>query len=168
MANHATIIDFLSISLSRNRQEGVRPLSPNEQLIADQLAARLDHKLAEVVQELEKVASCQQEDDGQEVDKNPPFEAFCAGMHQIGATLIPHLAQVYIDFKAENKLEGRSLDWIIKARSDAFIGYLMELAKVHGVAFDLNVTQIGDRETRILAQLEKDLRSLSLEAISAA
>ena len=161
MANNPTIVDFLSESLKAARSNGVAVLSPNQQRLADDLAATMDAKLSEIVGELEAVASCRQdESDTPEHEQKPPFVGFCSGLHKIGDALLPHLVDTFGDWLKVNKIEKTTFQWILEARSDAFINYLMELACVHGVAFDDTLTAIGQNERMILERLEADLRSL--------
>jgi hypothetical protein len=161
MADNPTIIDFLSESLRSARSGQERMLSPNQQRLSDELATLMDEKLSEMVRELEAVASCRQEEiDVPEQDKKPPFEGFCNGLHKIGDTLLPYLVQTFAQWVQTQNLEKTTFQWILDARSDAFINYLMELARVHGVAFDETLISIGQRERLVLQQLETDLRSL--------
>ena len=48
--------------------------------------------------------------------------------------------------------------WIIQARADAFVAYLLQLAQVHGLAFDDSLTKVGRTEQIALANLGADLR----------
>jgi hypothetical protein len=161
MIDNPTIVDFLSESLKSAHNNGRVVLTPNQQQLADVLATLMDAKLTEIVSELEAVASCRQEEsDVPEHEKKPPFEAFCYGLHKIGEALLPHLVQTYADAVKARGLEKSTFQWILDVRSDAYINYLMELACVHGVAFDDNLVAIGERERMILQQLEADLRTL--------
>jgi hypothetical protein len=160
MSEQATIIDFLGASLRGLEASGRPLLSPREQEVADDIAVSLDRALETMVSELEAVASCQQEDDGQAGEELPPFEAFCVGLKRIGDTLIPHLVS---EFRAACEKRGapvRPFSWIIRARADAFVAYLLQVAQVHGLAFDDSLERVGKNEQIILAHLGADLRML--------
>ncbi len=159
MMEQATIIDFLSASLRGLEASGKSILSPAEQAVADDIAKRLDLKLQEMVQELEAIASCQQDMprvDG--LDKLPPFEAFCVGLKTIGDALLPHLIDEFADVCAETKCPTSLFIWIIRARADAFVAYLLQIAQVHGLAFDDKLEKVGKSEQIALANLGADLR----------
>ncbi|UTW54997.1 hypothetical protein [Kordiimonas sp. SCSIO 12610] len=161
MDSNPTIVDFLSESLKAIQGQDKTVLSPNQQKVADDLATLMDAKLAEIVSELEAVASCRQEDsDTPEHEKKPPFEGFCFGLHKIGEALLPHLVETYAEWVKAKTIEKTQFQWILDARSDAFINYLVELACVHGVAFDDTLIAIGQHERLLLQRLEADLRKL--------
>lgn len=159
MPEQATIIDFLSASLQGMEASGRAVLTPNEQDISDQLAARLDKELDVMVRELERVASCQQDSDDAD-EPLPPFEAFCMGLRRIGDTLVPHIVQEFRQgCDALNVPYGPFL-WLIRARADAFVAYLLQIAQVHGLAFDDRLTKVGKNEQIALANLGAYLRGL--------
>ncbi len=160
MPEQATIIDFISASLQGMETSGRSILSPAEQKASDALAERLDRELDMMVRELERVASCQQDtgDDGSE--PIPPFEAFCNGLRSIGDNLLPHLAQTFRDGCSENALPHSLFLWLIRARADAFVAYLLQIAQVHGLAFDDKLTKMGKNEQIALANLGAYLRAL--------
>jgi len=161
MREQATIVDFLGASLKGLEKSGRAVLSPNEQQLADDLAGRLDRLLQTMVKELETVASCQQDSpvvDG--LDELPPFEAFCVGLKRIGGALIPHLATEYGTFCRDHHIPAVSVLWVLRARADAFVAYLIQIAQVHGLAFDENLQRLGKTEQIALAHLGADLRTL--------
>lgn len=166
MAEQASIIDFLSASLQGMEATGRLVLTPAEQAISDRIAERLDTELDDMVRELERVASCQQdEEEGDE--PLPPFEAFCMGLRRIGDTLLPHLVQA---FRGTCKAEGVPHDpfnWLIRARADAFVAYLLQIAQVHGLAFDDSLTRMGKTEHIALANLGAYLRGLMQKELDA-
>lgn len=160
MAEQATIVDFLSASLEGMEKGGRAVLSPNEQKVSDTLAKALDVELDEMVRELERVASCQQEDSDESGEPLPPFEAFCMGLRRIGDTLLPHLIEAFrAGCKAHGVPYGPFL-WLIRARADAFVAYLLQIAQVHGLAFDDTLTKMGKAEQIALANLGAYLRAL--------
>lgn len=169
MAEQATIIDFVSASLSGLEASGRVLLSPTEQVIADELALRLDEALQTMVKELERVASCQQDIPVVEgLDELPPFEAFCVGLKHIGDNLLPYLVGEFTDFCATKDIPKQPFSWIIRARADAFVAYLLQIAQVHGLAFDDAPKQVGKSEQIALANLGASLRTrmqLELDAI---
>ena len=168
MIDNPTIVDFLTESLKSVQGNGRAVLTPNQQAFADRLAELMDTKLTEIVTELEAVASCRQEEnDTPEHEKKPPFEAFCYGLHKIGEALLPHLVHTYVEWTQAQNIEKSTFQWILDVRSDAYINYLMELACVHGVAFDDTLVAVGHRERMILQRLEANLRSLYRETFDA-
>jgi len=160
MPEQATIVDFISASLQGMETSGRSILSPAEQKISDELAEKLDRELDVMVRELERVASCQQDsgdDDGEPV---PPFEAFCNGLRSIGDNLLPHLVQMFRNDCKEKALPHGVFLWLIRARADAFVAYLLQIAQVHGLAFDDTLTKMGKEEQIALANLGAYLRAL--------
>lgn len=158
-----TLADFLSESLSRHdpRQKS---LGPAQQAVADRLAAALDGELGDMVRELERVATCRQPAPAFAVnDHLPPFEAFCAGLRQIGETLLPHMAREYAALCQAEGVDTVPLRWILDARSEAFIAYLLQLAEVHGLAFDNGPRQMGVAERLTLHRLTADLHRVASE-----
>jgi hypothetical protein len=161
MRDQATIIDFLGASLRGLERSGRTVLSPNEQKLADSLAEKLDQALATMVKELEAIASCQQDNPVVEgLDELPPFEAFCVGLQRIGDALLPHLAGEFRDYCAEHHMPAAIFLWVLRARADAFIAYLLQIAQVHGLAFDDRLERVGKSEQIALANLGADLRVL--------
>ncbi len=160
MAEQATIIDFLGASLRGLEASGRPLLTPREQDVADEIASSLDHALETMVSELEAVASCQQEEDDTPEEELPPFEAFCVGLKKIGDTLIPHLVEEFRILCHKKGAPVRPFGWIIRARSDAFVAYLLQVAQVHGLAFDDSLERVGKNEQIVLAHLGADLRML--------
>lgn len=159
MRDQATIIDFLGASLKGLEPTGRAVLTPAQQNAADEIAAELDAALDRMVHELEAVASCQQEeDDGADDEPLPPFEAFCMGMKRIGASLLPHLADEFQNLCAARRVPTAPFHWIIRAREDAFVAYLLQVAQVHGLAFDGSPGRVGKTEQIVLAHLGADLR----------
>jgi len=161
MREQATIVDFLGASLKGLEKSGRAVLSPNEQQLADNLADTLDRALHTMVKELEAVASCQQDSpmvDG--LDELPPFEAFCVGVKRIGEALIPHLAGEFSSFCQNHHMPPVPVLWVLRARADAFVAYLLQIAQVHGLAFDENLERLGKTEQIALAHLGADLRIL--------
>lgn len=168
MGEQASIIDFLGASLKGLEASGRAVLNPTEQKLADEIAAELDHALEEMVQELESVASCQQEDVGGEHDEAlPPFESFCVGLNRIGGTLIPHLVGEFKRLCTTRNLPASPFIWIIRARADAFVAYLLQVAQVHGLAFDDSLEHVGKSEQIVLAHLGADLRVLMQRELDA-
>ncbi|MBL4639937.1 MAG: hypothetical protein JKY57_05350 [Kordiimonadaceae bacterium] len=160
MADQATIIDFVGASMRGLESTGRTLLSPTEQMVADKLMSKLDQSLHQMVAELEGVASCQQDVPQIEgLDELPPFEAFCVGLKHIGDSLLPRLIGDYTDFCDEKALPKTPLSWIIRARADAFIAYLLQIAQVHGLAFVDAPHKVGKTEQIALANLGADLRS---------
>ncbi len=160
MRDQATIVDFLGASLKGLEASGRAVLSPNEQELADDLASKLDQELATMVQELEAIASCQQDNPVIEgLDELPPFEAFCVGLKRIGDALLPHLAEEFRLFCNEKHMPPVSFQWVLRARADAFVAYLLQIAQVHGLAFDETLERVGKSEQIALAHLGADLRA---------
>ncbi|MCJ9427941.1 hypothetical protein [Kordiimonas marina] len=161
MREQATIIDFLGASLKGLEATGRAVLTPSQQKVADEIAAALDVALQNMVRDLEGVASCQQDDEtGAEDEPLPPFEGFCMGMKRIGATLLPHLVSEFRALCAQRNLPTAPFSWIIRARADAFVAYLLQIAQVHGLALDGNLERVGKNEQIVLAHLGADLRVL--------
>ncbi|SDE07227.1 MULTISPECIES: hypothetical protein [Kordiimonas] len=161
MTEQATIIDFLGASLRGLEASGRAILSPNEQKLADEIADALDRELEDMVSQLESVASCQQEEDLEDdtpEEELPPFAAFCAGLRRIGTTLLPHLVREFVRLCEDRDVPTGPFRWIIQARADAFVAYLLQLAQVHGLAFDDSLTKVGRTEQIALANLGADLR----------
>jgi len=168
MRDQATIVDFLSASLKGLEKSGRAILSPNEQKFADALAKLLDETLETMVKELEAIASCQQEIPAVEgLDELPPFEAFCVGLKSIGEALLPHLASEYRSFCEQRGMPCSTLTWVLRARADAFIAYLLQIAQVHGLAFDDTLERVGKSEQIALAHLGADLRILMQRELDA-
>lgn len=169
MQEQATIIDFVSASLRGLEASGRVILSPSEQQVADELTDILDQTLATMVKELETIASCQQEAPVVEgLDELPPFEAFCVGLKHIGGALLPHLVGTFKSFCSDRTIPTTPFDWIIKARADAFVAYLLQIAQVHGLAFDDSLEKVGKSEQIALASLGADLRALMLKELDTA
>ena len=169
MAEQATIIDFLSASLQGLEASGRAVLTPAEQAVSDEIAAALDVELNEMVRELERVASCQQENDEEDGEPLPPFEGFCMGLRRIGDSLLPHLVTAYRDACTTRGVPVVPFAWLIRARADAFVAYLLQIAQVHGLAFDDTLTKMGKSEQIALANLGAYLRALmqrELEAVA--
>jgi len=161
MREQATIIDFLGASLKGLEATGRAVFTPAQQKVADDIAVALDAALEAMVRDLEGVASCQQEDEaGAEDEPWPPFEGFGMGMKRIGATLLPHLVSDFRTLCAERNLPTAPFIWIIRARADAFVAYLLQIAQVHGLALDGNLERVGKNEQIVLAHLGADLRVL--------
>jgi len=165
MPEQATIIDFISASLHGMETSGRTILSPAEQKVSDELAQNLDCELDIMVRELERVASCQQDTGDDEGDPVPPFEAFCIGLRRIGDNLLPHLVQAFRDECAKRALPQGAFLWLIRARADAFVAYLLQIAQVHGLAFDDTLTKMGKAEQIALANLGAYLRALMQKEI---
>ncbi len=158
MAEQASIIDFLSASLRGLEAGGGLVLTPVQQEVSDRLAASLDAELEVMVSELERVASCQQDDDT--ADPLPPFEAFCMGLRRIGDSLLPHLVTAFRDGCKKEGVPTEPFAWLIRARADAFVAYLLQIAQVHGLAFDDTLTKMGKSEQIALANLGAHLRAV--------
>jgi len=168
MNEQATIIDFLEASLRGLERSGRVLLTPSEQKLADQLAETLDAALGEMVHKLEEIASCQQEIPKIEgLEELPPFEAFCVGLKSIGEALLPHLASEFQAFCATYKMPPSGFIWILHARADAFVAYLLQIAQVHGLAFDDSLERVGKSEQIALAHLGADLRILMQKELDA-
>ena len=168
MRDQATIVDFLGASLKGLEQSGRAILSPNEQELADGLAARLDSELETMVKELETVASCQQDaQDDEDLRALPPFEAFCVGVKRIGEALLPHLAREFSAYCAKKGVPPSIFLWVLRARADAFVAYLLQIAQVHGLAFDDRLERVGKSEQIALAHLGANLRILMLRELDA-
>jgi hypothetical protein len=168
MSEQATIVDFLGASLKGLEGSGRAVLSPNEQKLADALAAKLDQALETMVQKLEEIASCQQEIPAVEgLDELPPFEAFCVGLKSIGEALLPHLAEEFRTFSKANNIPASAFLWVLRARSDAFVAYLLQIAQVHGLAFDDKLQRVGKSEQIALAHLGADLRTVMQRELDA-
>lgn len=166
MGEQATIIDFLGASLKGLEASGRAVLTPNQQTVADEIASKLDNALEDMVKQLESVASCQQEDEDDEPGEElPPFEAFCVGLKRIGASLLPHLVSEFARLCEGRNVPTQPFDWIIRARADAFVAYLLQVAQVHGLAFDDSLTRVGKNEQIVLAHLGADLRILMQEEL---
>lgn len=160
MRDQATIIDFVGASLRGLEASGRITLTPVEQNLADELAKKLDDTLNEMVQELERVASCQQDEPVVEgLDELPPFEAFCVGLKHIGDSLLPHLIGEFVDFCEQHTIPKEPFNWILRARADAFVAYLLQIAQVHGLAFEDVPRQMGKSEQIALANLGAGLRT---------
>jgi len=161
MRDQATIVDFLGASLKGLEQSNRAILSPNEQKLADELASALDRELETMVKELETVASCQQDtQDDEDLHALPPFEAFCVGLKRIGEALLPHLAHEFKGYCANKNIPPAMFLWVLRARADAFVAYLLQIAQVHGLAFDDRLERVGKSEQIALAHLGADLRVL--------
>lgn len=160
MSEQATIIDFVGASLRGLEASGRVLLSPTEQKLADELAVKLDAVLQNMVKELERVASCQQDAPVVEgLDELPPFEAFCVGLTHIGDNLIPHLVSEFVSYCEAHKIPHQPFAWIIRARADAFVAYLVQIAQVHGLAFEGSPKEVGKSEQIALANLGASLRN---------
>lgn len=168
MRDQATIVDFLGASLKGLEKSGRAVLSPNEQNLADELALKLDKVLETMVKELEAVASCQQDSAAEEgQDTMPPFEAFCVGMKRIGEALVPHLVDEFRSCCDAKRLPTAPFAWVLRARADAFVAYLLQIAQVHGLAFDDRLERVGKSEQIALAHLGADLRILMAHELTA-
>lgn len=167
MPEQATIIDFISASLQGMETSGRSILSPAEQKTSDELAQKLDRELDVMVRELERVASCQQDTGDEGGEPVPPFEAFCIGLRSIGDNLLPHLVQAFRDGCRERGLPHGVFLWLIRARADAFVAYLLQIAQVHGLAFDDTLTKMSKNEQIILANLGAYLRALMQKELDA-
>ncbi len=167
MPEQATIVDFISASLQGMETSGRSILSPSEQKVSDELAQKLDSELDVMVRELERVASCQQDSGDESGDPIPPFEAFCIGLRSIGDNLLPHLVQTFRSGCDEQGLPHGVFLWLIRARADAFVAYLLQIAQVHGLAFDDTLTKVGKKEQIALANLGAYLRALMQKEIEA-
>lgn len=169
MTEQATIIDFVSASLKGMEASGRVVLSPVEQEQADEIAGKLDKALHSMVHELERVASCQQDvPEVEGLDELPPFEAFCVGLKNIGDTLLPHLVGEFSSICNERKLPREPFTWIVRARADAFVAYLLQIAQVHGLAFEGAPRQMGKSEQIALANLGAALRTRMQQEIDQA
>lgn len=168
MRDQATIVDFVGASLQGLEESGRAVLSPSEQQRADALASSLDKALETMVKELEAIASCQQDNPVVEgLDELPPFEAFCVGLKRIGEALLPHLASEFSTYCSERNLPPLPFMWVLRARADAFVAYLLQIAQVHGLAFDENLVAMGKTEQIALARLGADLRLLMQKELDA-
>lgn len=168
MSDQATIVDFVTASLRGLEASGRTVLSPNQQRLVDGVATKLDAELDEMVRELERAASCQQlapKDGGGE--PLPPFEAFCVGLQSIGDTLIPHLAKTFADYFNQDRAAYMPFAWVITVRIDAFAAYLLQIAQVHGLAFDETRTRMSKDEQIALANLGAYLRALMQRELDA-
>lgn len=159
MTEQASIVDFLSASLAGLEASGRTVLTPVQQAVSDRIAAKLDAELDEMVGELERVASCQQEED-ESAEPLPPFEAFCVGLRRIGDSLIPHLVSAFRDECKKEGVPTAPFSWLARARADAFVAYLLQIAQVHGLAFDETLTAMGKSEQIALANLGANLRGI--------
>ena len=166
MPDQATIVDFLSASLKGQVASGRSVLTPLEQTRADEIAVALDLELNRMVCELERVASCQQAaSGGGSGEPLPPFEAFCVGLQSIGNNLLPHLVTIFRAHYCDNDIPYGPYVWIVRARVDAFVAYLLQIAQVHGLAFDDTLTKMGKNEQIALANLGAYLRALMQKEI---
>lgn len=165
MPEQATIIDFISASLQGMEKSGRTILSPAEQQASDALAQTLDRELDVMVHELERVASCQQDSADSDDEPVPPFEAFCIGLRRIGDNLLPHLVQAFRDECDSRAVPHDAFLWLIRARADAFVAYLLQIAQVHGLAFDDTLTKMSKAEQIALANLGAYLRALMQKEI---
>ncbi|MBO6506749.1 MAG: hypothetical protein JJ850_00815 [Kordiimonadaceae bacterium] len=165
MTEHASIVDFLSASLQGLEASGRIVLTPVQQAVSDRIAARLDAELDEMVGELERIASCQQEEDDS-AEPLPPFEAFCVGLRKIGDSLLPHLIGAFTEECQKEGVPTEPFSWLIRARADAFVAYLLQIAQVHGLAFDETLTAMGKSEQIALANLGANLRGIMQKEIS--
>jgi hypothetical protein len=161
----ATIVDFISASLMGLEKSGRSILTPNEQSKVDVIATSLDRELDVIVHELERVASCQQEAEDPSGEPLPPFTAFCVGLQSIGDSLLPHLSQSFLYSCEEKGVPPGPFIWIVRARADAFVAYLLQIAQVHGLAFDESLTKMGKAEQIALANLGAYLRALMQQEI---
>lgn len=160
MSEQATIVDFISASLLGLEKSGRSILTPSEQSKVDTIAASLDRELDVMVHELERVASCQQEAQDTSGELLPPFAAFCVGLQTIGDSLLPHLSQSFLSSCKQQGVPPKPFMWIVRARADAFVAYLLQIAQVHGLAFDDTLTKMGKAEQIALANLGAYLRVL--------
>ncbi len=159
MRDQATIIDFVGASLRSAEATGVAILTPTQQQVADEIATGLDGVLEKMVHDLEAVASCQQEEEEDAAEEPlPPFEAFCVGLKRIGDTLLPHLVSEFRGLCEARHVPTAPFVWAIRARADAFVAYLLQVAQVHGLAFDESLDRVGKNEQIVLAHLGADLR----------
>lgn len=168
MRDQATIVDFLGASLRGLEKSNRAVLTPREQEVADEIAVALDGTLDTMVSELEAIASCQQDSPLMEAQEElPPFEAFCMGIKRIGETLLPHLAVEFKSFCENRSVPSGPFLWILRARLDAYVAYLSQIAQVHGLAFDDTLNNMGKLEQIALAHLGADLRVLMQREIDA-
>lgn len=162
MVTVTTIEAFVSASLARRNPGGLSGLSPLEQQCVDEVTAYLDELLAGLVHNLEAEASCQSVDGAGSADDLAaqglsPFEIFCLGLGQVGVTLIGQLFDAFCKDLQGRKLSPSSLIWVVAARGDALIAYLVQLAQVHGVAFDRQTDGLSADEQLALARLKQSL-----------
>ncbi|WND01861.1 hypothetical protein QGN29_09890 [Temperatibacter marinus] len=130
--------------------------------IAADVARALDKQLEEMIEQLEKVSSCQQSGPSSfQMQEIHAFAAFCAGLETIAQTLIPHLRAVYEAEMARHEIAEDRCQSLYAARAREFHRYLIQLAKVHGLAFEGAPEMIGDFEEGVLANFEAKLRIMS-------
>lgn len=152
--------EFLDASLRRRLSGAPEVLSPLEQKTVDELAACMDLALQKMVHEMEAAARCQQPVEDKGPDQGiPSFEAFCHGVEKIADALLPELFHQFRTQCKSHKVSPAHLMWVMSVRADALSHYLVQLARVHGLA-GTPQHAIGEPEREILAALERGLRRI--------
>lgn len=131
--------------------------------MAEAIAAELDTVLEQMIERLEAVSTCQQTGPASiRFDEIPIFAAFCAGLETIASSLFPFLKERYSTMCKTYGIKQEVATDIYSARARAFSNYLMQLASVHGLAFEGAPEKIGAFEKGVLASLEAKLRIMSV------
>ena len=167
MSETATILEFIATRPDRDPAVAFA-LSDEERQHSRLLSTLLDKTLEEMVENMEGVASCQQAQTVKAAnDTIPPFHAFCIGLETICDNLLPHLMDVYRDGCKSTSFDEWHFRWIFESRADALIRYLLQLARVHGLAFDGDPRQVSPAEQMILSGLEAHLKTKRDHSIAA-
>ena len=168
----AKILEFLAAA--KARQEAREPGCPwSEPGVQDQLAAvsaRLDSALEYMVRRIEDVASCQSTDDGPEPsvgeasvpesalvpDEGQDLAAFCDGLATLAEGLFERLNESYGEACVDVGIGADMAVPVLRSRADALATYIIELARVHGVAFGPRGpgTPIDDLELHLRRRVE--------------
>lgn len=129
---------------------------------ASLLGHRLDRDLEEMIEKLEKASSCQQSGPSSvALEEVPAFAAFCAGLESIANRLVPHFRTRYLDHCKDQDISPETAKDLYRARVQALIHYLQQVAQVHGLAFEGAPKQIGAFEKGVLASFEAKLWMMS-------
>ena len=173
----AKILEFLAAA--KARQQAREPGCPwSEPGVQDQLAAvsaHLDSALEYMVRRIEGVASCQSTDEGAEQrpvqsvvgeagapesalvpDEGQDLAAFCDGLATLAEGLFDRLNESYGEACVDAGISADMAAPVLRSRADALATYIVELARVHGVAFDARRpgTPIDDLELHLRRRVE--------------
>lgn len=130
---------------------------------AGALAVTLDQTLEDMISQLENVSSCQQSGPAAvQLEEIPAFASFCAGLETAAVSLFRHFQDVYLAEMQTLGLDPAQGAHVYDARAKNFTKYLVQLAQVHGLAFDGAPDTIGAFEKGVLAHFEAKLRIMSL------
>lgn len=129
---------------------------------AARIAAVLDRELEQMIAKLEQASTCQQNNpEALSLTEVPAFAAFCAGLETVAQAMIPHFQACFVGLLEKEKIHSDDAAFLYKARCDALIQYLLQVAQVHGLAFEGAPEKIGAFEKGVLASFEAKVRLIS-------